>query len=401
MGILRIYLALCVVAAHSGVNLLPWPMHSSVEAVEIFFLISGFYMSLVSTKYKSAVEFYTSRFLRIFFPYYVILGLALVAITITGFISGNWLDLTPYLTYSPQKNGLLGVVFTGLTNLTVFFQDWVMFLKNDPGQSFSFTANFTKDPAPLYVYLVIRQAWSIGMELTFYIFVPLLSKLKTRWLWVIALVSLGMRIYTYQVLHQTGDPFNYRFFPFELLLFVGGMISQRVYAATLAGREQFRLKKPIYYMIFVAALIFCLYLAQKIPDHLHKLGIARPYTVLISYAGWFVVIPILFHLTSRTKIDRFIGELSYPVYLVHFTVVEIFNLVLERNSLHQTPLALMSSVASILIAILIYIFIFRPFEQKRPNLVKNLLQKWRIKLPILPTKQTEMGKQDDLFPPRA
>src|ERR1700690_151384 len=123
MGLLRIYLALCVVAAHSGVNLLPWPMLSSVEAVQIFFLISGFYMSLISTKYKSAFEFYTSRFLRIFFPYYVILVFALLVMTITGYISGNWLNLTPYLTYSPLKNGLVGVAVTALTNLTVFFQD--------------------------------------------------------------------------------------------------------------------------------------------------------------------------------------------------------------------------------------------------------------------------------------
>ena len=256
MGILRIYLALCVVATHAGVNLLPWPMHSSVEAVEIFFLISGFYMSLISTKYKSAVEFYTSRFLRIFFPYYVVLALALLAMTITGFISGNWLDLNPYLTYSPEKNGLAGVVFTAVTNFTVFFQDWVMFLKNDPGQSFSFTANFIKDPAPLYLYLIIRQAWSIGIELTFYLFVPLLSKLKTRWLWVIAAISLAMRIYAYQVLHLTRDPFNYRFFPFELLLFVMGIISQRIYSATLAEREQFQLKKNTHYPSGVSKNIY-------------------------------------------------------------------------------------------------------------------------------------------------
>src|SRR5258707_6135921 len=108
MGILRIYLALCVVAAHSGVNILPWPMHTSVEAVETFFLISGFYMSLISTKYETATEFYASRFLRIFVPYYVILGIVIIASIITGFIAGNWLVLAPYLSYSPAQNGLLG-----------------------------------------------------------------------------------------------------------------------------------------------------------------------------------------------------------------------------------------------------------------------------------------------------
>ena len=58
----------------------------------------------------------------------------------------------------------------------------------------------------------------------------------------------------------------------------------------------------------------------------------------------------------------------------------------------RTPLAFMSSGVSILGVILLYIFIFRPFEEKRPNLVKDLLQKWEIKLPASQTKQTEMGK---------
>ncbi|HUH96201.1 MAG TPA: acyltransferase [Anaerolineales bacterium] len=389
MGLLRIYLALCVVAAHAGVNLLPWPMHSSVEAVQIFFLISGFYMSLISTKYRSAIEFYTSRFLRIFVPYYTILGLALLAITITGSISGNWLDLAPYLAYSPQKNGLLGVVFTAATNLTIFFQDWVMFLKHDPRQAFSFTGNFMGDHHPLWHYLIIPQAWSIGVELTFYLFVPLLGRLKTRWLWMIAAISLGMRIYAYQVLHLTRDPFNYRFFPFELLLFVMGMISQRIYAATLAKKEQFQLKRLVHYLIFAAALVFCLYLAQKIPAHLQRLGVAKPYTTLISYAGWAVVIPILFHLTSRLKADRFIGELSYPVYLVHFTVLEIVNLILEKYSIPQSPLGVIGGLVSVLVAILLYVSIFRPFENKRQGLVKDLLQKWRTRPPKL---QAEVEK---------
>jgi peptidoglycan/LPS O-acetylase OafA/YrhL len=392
MGLLRIYLALCVVAAHAGVNLLPWPMHSSVEAVEIFFLISGFYMSLISNKYKSALEFYASRFLRIFFPYYVILGLALLAITITGFISGNWLDLTPYLTYSPQKNGWIGVIFTAITNLTVFFQDWVMLLKHDAGQSFMFTSNFTKDSAPLYLYLIIRQAWSIGTELTFYVFVPLLGKLKLRWLWVIAAISLAARIYAYQVLHWTNDPFSYRFFPFELLLFVMGMISQRVYAMFLANKEQFKLKKLVHYLILVVVIIFGLYAAQKVPAHLRAWGVAKAYVDLISYTGWVVIIPILFHLTSRIKVDRFIGELSYPVYLVHFTVLEIFNLILEKSSLPQTPLALIGSVVSVLVAILLYVLVFRPFEEKRPNLVKDLSEKWRSRLSIFHPRQAEAEK---------
>jgi peptidoglycan/LPS O-acetylase OafA/YrhL len=58
MGILRVYLALCVIAAHSH-RVLPWRMHDGRQAVQIFYIISGFYMAMVlSTRYSSARDLY-------------------------------------------------------------------------------------------------------------------------------------------------------------------------------------------------------------------------------------------------------------------------------------------------------------------------------------------------------
>jgi peptidoglycan/LPS O-acetylase OafA/YrhL len=397
MGLLRIYLALCIVAAHSGENILPWPMHTSVEAVQIFFMISGFYMSLISTKYKAAVEFYTSRFLRIFVPYYVIFILAILAMLVTGWASGNWLQLAPYLSYSRTQNGLLGVLFTAGSNLTVFFQDWVMFLKHDPGASFAFTPDFGADHAPLWNYLILPQAWSVGVELTFYLFVPLLARLRTRWLGLIALGSLAARIYAYQVLGLTNDPFNYRFFPFELLLFVTGMLAQRFYAQTLGRRSGFRLQRLPYYLVFAAVLLGSLYVSAKVPHLLLGLGVARRYTDLVSYIGWAAAIPALYHLTSSFKVDRFIGELSYPIYLIHYTVVEIVNLVFQHYSIPQAPLGLVSGMISVALAALLYTTMFRPFEERRQELVQALLRsmKWQARpLPVTAGEPPETGAPD-------
>jgi peptidoglycan/LPS O-acetylase OafA/YrhL len=376
MGILRIYLALCVVAAHAGQPILPWPMLTSVEAVQIFFLISGFYMSLISTKYKTALEFYASRFLRIFVPYYVVLGFVVLVTVIAGLTLGNWLDLTPYIHYSADQNGLAGVVLAALTNVTVFFQDWVMFLKHDPGQSLSITANFAKSVTPLYNYLLIRQAWSIGIELTFYLLVPLLGGMKTRWLALIALASLGLRLYAYQVLGLTNDPFSYRFFPFELLLFVAGMIMQRAYAWILAHRSQIQLRGTLQYLAFIAGLLFFLYLAQKVPGYLRRHGTPKQYMDLLSYTGWILVIPVFYHLTRGLKVDRFIGELSYPVYLTHLVIVQVADLILTRLSVSNSWLGVVSAVFSIAVSALLYARIFRPLEQKRPGLARELSARW-------------------------
>ena len=127
MGVLRLYLALCVVAAHTG-NLFPWSAHNGLQSVEIFFLISGFYMALIASKYDTAREFYASRFLRIYIPYWTILLGIVLACSAIGLATGKWLALAPFATYSPDVNGIAGTAAATFSNLTGFGIDWFCFL---------------------------------------------------------------------------------------------------------------------------------------------------------------------------------------------------------------------------------------------------------------------------------
>jgi peptidoglycan/LPS O-acetylase OafA/YrhL len=380
MGLVRIYLALSVLAVHAGMSLLPWPMHSGVEAVQIFFLISGFYMALISNKYRSAVEFYASRFLRIFIPYYLILSIVLFTCVVAGLAFGHWLDLAPYFSSPTERNGVLGIVLTAVSNLTVFFQDWVMFLEHDPGRALSFTTDFQNSGYPLYHYLLIQQAWTVGTELTFYLLVPWLSRLKTAYLLLIGAASLGLRIYTYQTFRLSGDPFNYRFFPFELALFVAGMIAYRVYAKTLAKRERLEIANLLQYLVYVAAILLFLHLEQQASLQVYRYvfhrAAPREYSRLITYAGWVVLIPSLYHLTRNLKVDRFIGELSYLVYLLHFVVVEFVDLVLVQFSLPGRLLGVTSAALTVAIAALLYLKFLKPFDERRPEFARQLAQRW-------------------------
>src|SRR5579884_1438107 len=98
MGILRVYLALCVIAAHATSNGLPRSLHSGKEAVQIFYLISGFYMALVlSSRYDAPKAFYLSRFLRIFPTYWIVAGVTLAWCAVAGVASGHWLFLSAYV----------------------------------------------------------------------------------------------------------------------------------------------------------------------------------------------------------------------------------------------------------------------------------------------------------------
>jgi peptidoglycan/LPS O-acetylase OafA/YrhL len=187
MGLLRMYLALCVVAIHAG-TVFPWAHHNGVQAVQIFFMISGFYMALVlSTRYESVKQFYYSRALRIFPPYWCAFLITLIACLISGFYFKDWLMLQPWINHPLQRNGSDGLFLAFVANLTIFGQDWLMFLRHNFGESLQFTKNMWGESNPLWPYLLIPFCWSVGVELLFYLSVPFLNRFKTPWLIFMAL----------------------------------------------------------------------------------------------------------------------------------------------------------------------------------------------------------------------
>jgi peptidoglycan/LPS O-acetylase OafA/YrhL len=372
MGLLRVYLSLCVVAEHSG-KIFPWHVHSGGQAVQIFFVISGFYMALISSKYASQTEFYSSRFLRIFIPYWVVLGIVLFASVMAGLLFGQWLALQPYISYASTQNGFLGVFLTALTNLTLFFQDWVMFFKHDSGDHFAFTVNFWESRNALWHYLIIPQAWSVGVELTFYLLVPVLTKLSNRWVLILIFASILLRGIAYEVLGLRGDPWTGRFFPFEIAFFLFGILGFRVY---MIMRKKFRLDLFVIrdikqYTMFSICLVIFFILAKTGSSFGGKL-IGNDYANLFSYIVWAGVIPVLFCLSHKSSLDRYIGDLSFPIYLVHWFVVSIARIIIDGIGLPGSWIGKISAVGSIFAAIALMMYIITPFENRRQVFAKSI-----------------------------
>jgi peptidoglycan/LPS O-acetylase OafA/YrhL len=381
MGLLRFYLSLCVVAEHSG-TIVPWQVHSGGQAVQIFFLISGFYMALISTKYASLTEFYSSRFLRIFIPYWVVIGIVLVVSASTGRLFGEWLALQPYISYTSAQNGFLGVFLTALTNITLFFQDWVMFFKHDSGEHFAFTYNFWESKNALWHYLIIPQAWSIGVELTFYLLVPFLTKLKNKWVLTLVFVSLLLRGIAYEVFGLRGDPWSGRFFPFEIALFLFGILGFRVY---MVMREKFDLYLPVItntkqYAMFSICLVIFFFLAKTGSSFCSKL-IGNDYEKIFSYLVWACFIPVLFRLSHKCRLDRYIGDLSFPIYLVHWFLLSIAKIVIVGIGISAPWLGRITALGSIVASIALMQFIINPFEKRRQAFAKSIANRIIISIP--------------------
>ena len=312
MGLLRLALAAIVLWGHSS------PANHtqlSLQSVETFFVISGFYMELIKNKYPNNFEFYRSRFIRIFALYYVVL---IPSIAFSAYYNGN------PISDDNVKN--FAMIFQ---NLFIFGQDFLRGLYYfDGGIYFSNVAN----SSPLYNPF-LGQAWSIATELTFYLTVPFLLKLDTKKLTLIMLGSLWFRfqfLVNYQSLNQDGW---YSLFPGELCFFLMGSLACRFYQNKsyekfLRYFEKFSLNN------LYVAIIAVLFIGLIQPITVFSINnLEAVFFIPIYFPIIFALfIPFLFYISKNNKFDRYIGNLSYGVYVWHILVVDILlRTGLEKN----------------------------------------------------------------------
>ena len=306
MGILRLYLALCVVFVHARIPTY-WTIHDGTQAVQIFFMISGFYMQLIWGKYANVRSFWASRFSRIYIPYFVCLFIAAIAMVALG--RTGW----PSAIFENVQASQLSNLLLSATNFTLIGMEQTLFVEDTSKQNL----------------LIIPQAWTVALEIYFYLLVPFLAGKRDRVIWLVFAVSLGLRIACYQFLDLTYDPWVYRFFPFELALFSAGMLCCR-YRHQLSIHLEFPKANLRYFSYCVAALIGFWVLRKSVSLGFRFLD--YHYLALLSYIPWMVALPTLFAMTKKNQLDRFIGELSYPVYLIHMVPIAIAPALLGNQS---------------------------------------------------------------------
>jgi peptidoglycan/LPS O-acetylase OafA/YrhL len=310
LGLLRILLAICVLSGHSGSPLAHLRWLEGDLAVEIFFVISGFYMQLIlSTRYTKAklgktwvFQFYKARYFRLL-PTYLLWSLIVAA---AGLVLPT---STPYSIWhvvwglSNTGGNLLFKIFLCFTNASMLLQDVTMFFAVHNGQ-IHWSADFRNSDALLYRGLTVPPAWSLGIELSFYFIAPYLLRLRSRWLLIGSCFCLAAKVIATSALHL-GDPWTYRFFPFELGYFLLGALAFR-YRHSLDSIVPKHIGKYCVYPLVIA------FATMRVPVLLPSL------VYPISLA---CILPFLFRMTSSIRTDRFIGELSYPFYIFHYFLI--------------------------------------------------------------------------------
>jgi peptidoglycan/LPS O-acetylase OafA/YrhL len=210
-----------------------------------------------------------------------------------------------------------------------------------------FAPNFYETDPLLFQFLFIPQAWTIGVELTFYLMVPFLARKKIIYIIPLIIASLLIRYFLAKIGMKI-DPWSYRFFPSELVFFLLGIISYRIYKFV----PKLNLK-PIYLIMILIYIttfsIFYKFLRQKYEFQIYMFSV-------------FVCIPFLFTLTKSWKFDNYIGELTYPMYISHILVNSIL---LQLKIPEIGGLGLNLTVFTILFSILLHEVVVKKFERLR------------------------------------
>jgi len=357
MGALRVLLAVNVVSEHSG-RVLGIQALPGFLAVELFYVISGFYMGLILTeKYQRTGGwkiFYVNRALRLLPIYYFVLALTLL---LCGFALLRGEALPPYLGGYAQADQLSAATLAVVTlpNLSLAGLDILHFLHVTPDGGL---APSLRPPTALFdpsvagrLFTAIPQAWTLGIEVEFYLLAPWLARWRTRSLAVLLLVSAAMRAVFYRW-GYAADPWNDRFFPFELALFVAGLIAYRAYrwlaqpGAPAAARA---LRMTGRASILTAAAVIMIFANVPQPPDFASLG-HGPAANWLLIAGITALLPFIFLATRRSRLDNAIGQYSYPIYICHFIFISFFGVYLQKFSfVYGISVILLSALLSALL----------------------------------------------------
>jgi len=212
-----------------------------------------------------------------------------------------------------QRGPVLAKVLLGVTNITLIGQDWVMFTAIHGG-SLQLAKNFRDSDFPVFAGLLLPQAWSLGVEITFYAIAPFIVR-RQKWLVSVLIASFIVRSGLLVSGIGFEDPWSYRFFPAEVGLFAAGALAHQKLGPLWERIIALRPRLPV----IGTALFWILtvtYFMIPMPE-----GYLLPMYLAVSC----VMLPVLSEFQSKSCFDRWIGQFSYPIYLGHSLVERILH----------------------------------------------------------------------------
>lgn len=343
MGSVRTLLALAVVFAHSY----GFMFVGGQLAVQLFYIISGFLISyiLVEAKtYQSVKSFLKNRFLRLYPIYWIFASLTFLYYFFSGIILDKSLGSISII----EQLDLIGGLSLIVSNILIIGQDWILFTAYN-NEVFHLTSNFTETDVPVWEGLLVPQAWSLGVEISFYLLAPFILH-NTRVIFTLLISSLLLRIYLFKIGLGMQDPWTYRFFPAELAFFLFGSLSHQILKPNYEKWNLVNARTSQIFSFFIFSFCFSFFILP------HKI-----YFSIALFALFTLLLPFLFHFQSQKRWDRKIGELSYPIYVSHTLMINVIDAFLNKFNIEFKPL---SSTIIVVITTIFVSFIINQAAEK-------------------------------------
>ena len=309
-------------------------------------------MSLILTekyikKNGSYKLFITNRFLRIYPLYWVILILAF-SFSLYKFLhfptQDNYIKtLLEFLSHSPNFG--FEITMTIWRNISLIFTtDYFRHNFIDPG------------------YLLILPAWTLQVELLFYLLAPFIVKAKLKLIIILTLI-FSIITFCFPALVSPKDSSITTIFITRFVYFLFGILSYRLYS--VIKKKNLLQKIPA---VSKAALpIFIIILFNYFIPIINDSSLKQT----ITFFYYFILlgcIALLFLNSKNNKFDRALGELSYPVYLSHQLVFKILNTGPLAGKNHEL-ITLSCLAATLFFSYLLVKFIETPIDKIRQKML--------------------------------
>lgn len=370
MGILRLLLALSVVVMHCDGGLSEHVLVGGQFAVKLFFIISGFYMALIlHEKYTGAgltKLFYQNRLLRLLPTYYAVIGLAVLLPLAASALVGRPVNQGQWAIWNGHGKALPETVSVGLKllHLTPIGQElaWAGFLDRTTGIVHFGAAPTSGTGLELFFFMLIPPAWSLSLELQFYLLAPFYVRRPIKLLLAGLAITIVLRWLL--PLLPLGSPSFWRNQTLlcELGYFTLGVLSYRLLHQLRQSKRYPTTPMAGWWVLFgMVALLFSYpWLPALIRGELTAAALA-------------LAIPFIFTATAKTGWDRVLGELSYPLYLGHWLIMTSWYGVVAKlkvlESMPNTVNILIVVLLSVAFAFAIHRLIERPVDRLRQRRV--------------------------------